>query len=195
MTTPDLIIAAARSWIGTPYRHQASVKAVGCDCLGLVRGVWREVLGTEPETMPAYSPDWAEAGGRETLVEAASRHMMPVAYADMQPGDLLLFRWRRHLPAKHAGILASDVSFIHAQDGACVCEAPLSPWWRRRIAYVFRFPAHFSSPLAGEGASPKGERVRGMVQAATPPHPALTVFAPPSPARGEGNDGPTLKQD
>ena len=28
-------------WIGTPYRHQASLKGVGCDCLGLVRGVWR----------------------------------------------------------------------------------------------------------------------------------------------------------
>jgi cell wall-associated NlpC family hydrolase len=33
------IVAEARTWIGTPYRHQASLKGVGCDCLGLVRGV------------------------------------------------------------------------------------------------------------------------------------------------------------
>ena len=46
----------ARGWIGTPYRHQASLKGVGCDCLGLVRGVWREVMGEEPEAPPAYRP-------------------------------------------------------------------------------------------------------------------------------------------
>jgi NlpC/P60 family putative phage cell wall peptidase len=140
LTRDTIIITAARGWIGTPYAHQASVKGVGCDCLGLIRGVWRDVIGKEPEAMPAYSPDWAEAGGKETMAEAASRHMKPITLKDMQPGDLLLFRWRRHLPAKHAGLLTSAESFIHAQDGACVCEAPLSPWWRRRIAYVFRFP-------------------------------------------------------
>lgn len=138
--TATHIIAAARSWIGTPYRHQASVKGIGCDCLGLVRGVWREAIGPEPEAMPAYSPDWAEAGGRETLAETALRHMTPVALHDMRAGDLVLFRWRRHLPAKHAGILSDGYHFIHAQDGAAVCEAALTPWWRRRIAYVFRFP-------------------------------------------------------
>lgn len=31
------IVAAARGWIGTPYLHQASLKGVGTDCLGLVR--------------------------------------------------------------------------------------------------------------------------------------------------------------
>jgi NlpC/P60 family putative phage cell wall peptidase len=50
--TRTTIVAEARSWIGTPYRHQASLKGVGCDCLGLVRGVWRAVLGAEPEAVP-----------------------------------------------------------------------------------------------------------------------------------------------
>jgi hypothetical protein len=45
LSPPTTIIAAARSWLGTPYAHQASLKGVGCDCLGLVRGVWREVQG------------------------------------------------------------------------------------------------------------------------------------------------------
>ena len=57
----DLVVAEARSWIGTPYQHQASLKGVGCDCLGLVRGVWRALYGEEPEHVPAYSRDWAEA--------------------------------------------------------------------------------------------------------------------------------------
>jgi NlpC/P60 family putative phage cell wall peptidase len=51
----NTIIAEARSWIGTPYHHQAALKGVGCDCLGLVRGVWRAVYGADPEHPPAYS--------------------------------------------------------------------------------------------------------------------------------------------
>jgi len=54
------ILRAARRWIGTPYRHQASLRGAGCDCLGLVRGVWRDVYGGEPEPVPAYSPDGGE---------------------------------------------------------------------------------------------------------------------------------------
>ncbi|MEE8633091.1 MAG: hypothetical protein V3S93_01305 [Methyloceanibacter sp.] len=52
-------MAKARGWLGTPYHHQASVKGVGCDCLGLVRGLWRELCGPEPEAMPRYTRDWA----------------------------------------------------------------------------------------------------------------------------------------
>ena len=48
----DEIVEAARAWLGTPYHHQASLRGVGCDCLGLVRGVWRELYGPEPEAAP-----------------------------------------------------------------------------------------------------------------------------------------------
>jgi NlpC/P60 family putative phage cell wall peptidase len=139
MTKADEIVAASRTWIGTPYRHQASLKAVGCDCLGLVRGVWRDVMGDEPETPPAYSPDWAEAGGEETLADAALRHLIRVDNHDVLAGDILLFRWKPHLPAKHAGIATAAATMIHAQDGAVVTEIELSNWWRRRLAFVFRF--------------------------------------------------------
>jgi hypothetical protein len=54
-------VREARTWIGTPYRHQASVKGVGADCLGLVRGIWREVIGPEPAVVPPYSPGTALA--------------------------------------------------------------------------------------------------------------------------------------
>lgn len=138
--TPGTIISAARTWIGTPYLHQASLKGVGCDCLGLVRGVWREVYGTEPEQPPAYSGDWAEASGRETMAEAARRHCIEIPCTDGQPGDLILFRWRAHLPAKHAGILSGTDTLIHAQDGTCVSEIHLSAWWQKCMAFAFRFP-------------------------------------------------------
>ncbi len=68
------IVEAARQWIGTPYHHQASVRGVGTDCLGLVRGVWRDVYGSDAEMPPAYSRDWAEAAGEETMLAATSRY-------------------------------------------------------------------------------------------------------------------------
>ncbi len=67
----DAIVARARAWIGTPYRHQASCRGAGTDCLGLLRGLWREVIGPEPEAVPSYTADWSEPGRSEDLLAAA----------------------------------------------------------------------------------------------------------------------------
>jgi NlpC/P60 family putative phage cell wall peptidase len=137
MTT---IITLARGWLGTPYCHQASLKGVGCDCLGLIRGVWRERYGAEPELPPPYAADWAEAGLEEAFANASRRHLIEVPPLVFAAGDVLLFRWKPHLPAKHAGIAIDRTRMIHAQDGAAVSEVALSSWWLRRLAFVFRFP-------------------------------------------------------
>lgn len=134
------IVAAAKGWLGTPYRHQGSRKGVGCDCLGLVRGVWAEVYGAEPERPGPYAPDWAEGSGRELLIEAARRHCIEKSRRGIEAGDLILFRWRPHLPAKHAGIALGPDSFIHAYQGHEVLVSALVPQWRNRIAGLFRFP-------------------------------------------------------
>jgi NlpC/P60 family putative phage cell wall peptidase len=134
------VVALARLWIGTPYRHQMSRRGVGADCLGLVRGVWRALYGVEPETPPPYTPDWGEASGDDPLLIAAQRHLVQVARDDARPGDVLLFRLRRGLPAKHMAIKADEGTMIHACQHRAVVEVPLGPWWARRVAGVFRFP-------------------------------------------------------
>lgn len=134
------IIAEARAWIGTPYHHQASVKGVGCDCLGLVRGVWRALYGREPEQPPPYSRDWAEVHRRETLAEAAARHMQSVAITNVRPGDVLLFALNDRAPAKHCAILTERDRMVHSYEAHPVAEVTLSPWWRRRIRFAFAFP-------------------------------------------------------
>jgi NlpC/P60 family putative phage cell wall peptidase len=137
------VIAAARAWVGTPYLHGASLCGVGADCLGLIRGVWREVYGAESETPPPYTPDWAEAGGDEALWRAARRHLTEIAPADARPGDLLLFRMREAGPAKHLGVLAhgqNGPTVVHGYERAGVVESPLGEAWARRIAAAFRFP-------------------------------------------------------
>lgn len=134
------VVAEARGWIGTPYRHQGRMKGIGCDCLGLLLGVWSSLYGGLPEEPGPYAPDWAEAGGAERFLEAARRHCAEKPVGDMATGDLLLFRWRRTMPAKHAGILVGEARFVHAYQGAAVVSSALVPQWRRRIAGVFSFP-------------------------------------------------------
>ena len=138
------IVASARSWAGTPYLHQASAKGAGTDCLGLVRGVWRDVYGHEPETPPAYTPDWSEPSAAEVLWNAAARHMTETAVNAAQAGDVLLFRMRRTGPAKHLAILTdmrgAEPRMIHAYSGQGVVESSLGASWRRRVAAAFRFP-------------------------------------------------------
>lgn len=141
MTQGAQVVAIAREWLGTPYLHQASCKGAGTDCLGLLRGIWRELLGAEPEPVPAYTADWSEAAGREDLLAAAQLWLVPVT--EPLAGDVLVFRMRAGAVAKHLGI-ASEVGaaprFIHAYSGHAVVETALSEPWRRRVAARFRFP-------------------------------------------------------
>lgn len=134
------IISEARAWIGTPYRHQASARGAGSDCLGLVRGVWRAVIGPEPALPPAYTPDWAERGAGETLRDAARQHLIPRDVVAAQPGDVLLFRMHGGAPMKHAAILSTPDHIIHAYWGRAVVESALVPFWRARVAAAFAFP-------------------------------------------------------
>lgn len=138
-------VAEARRWIGTPYVHQASRRGAGADCLGLIRGVWRAVIGSEPETPGAYSADWAEATGEERLIAAARRHLLTIRAEEATAGDILLFRMRTVAVAKHIGLLSTPGlkpgRIIHAYTGHAVTESSLTTGWTRRIAGVFRFPA------------------------------------------------------
>lgn len=138
--TPACIVKVARRWIGTPYHDQASLRGVGCDCLGLLRGVWRDVVGPEPMPVPPYSRDWGEAGPVEVLAEAARAAMEETPVSEARTGDVILFRMRVGAIAKHVGILSGKENFIHAYERTGVIEENLTAAWQRRVAYAFRFP-------------------------------------------------------
>jgi NlpC/P60 family putative phage cell wall peptidase len=134
------IVAAARRWIGTPFHHQASLLQIGCDCLGLVRGVWREVIGPEPETTPPYGLDWAATERADLLRDALTRHFRSINGLDYHAGDVLLFCFRSHGPPTHLGVATSSTQIVHAHSGACVTETALGEPWRKRLIGVFSFP-------------------------------------------------------
>ena len=141
--TASQIVAEARTWVGTPYVHQQAARLAGCDCLGLVRGVWRGVYGFEPERPPAYSMDWSEPQGEERLWHAALRHLRAKPLDAPGVGDVILFRMRSGSVAKHLGIqsrVGADAAFVHAYSGHGVVESPMSGPWVRRIVARFEFP-------------------------------------------------------
>ena len=141
-------LTAARGWLGTPYRHQASLRGQGADCLGLMRGVWRELFGSEPESPPPYRPDWAEVEAEETLLRAARRWLREIPIDAARPGDVLLFRMAPGCPAKHCAIMSEgalseggEPRMIHAYWGRAVVESWMGSWWRRRLVAAFAWPS------------------------------------------------------
>jgi len=134
------VVTAAEAWLGTPYRHQASTLGAGCDCLGLLRGVWRTLYGAEPIEMPAYRADWRDASSAKTLLAAAEKFLLP-AELPLAAGQVALFRLRGLPTPKHCGIVVAESRFIHAQEGLGVVEANLTEGWARRVAGTFDFPS------------------------------------------------------
>ncbi len=133
---PAEIIAVARSWLGTPWRHQGRLKGVAADCGGLIIGVGRE-LGLLDFDTRAYGriPDG------QRLRALCDEHLASRPVTDVQPGDVLLMRFTRH--PQHLAIVGNHgapFSLIHAyaDAGACV-EHGADPKWRRRIVAAYAF--------------------------------------------------------
>ena len=98
------IVALARAWIGTPYHHQASVRGVGTDCVGLVRGSFASCMATTPRPPPPTRATGPRRGARE-LLDAARRHLIEIAEIRRPRRRAGLPLPRRSL-AKHAAIIA-----------------------------------------------------------------------------------------
>jgi NlpC/P60 family putative phage cell wall peptidase len=147
--TGRAVVAEARTWAGTPYRHGASEKGLGCDCLGLVLGAMRRAApGRAVPEPPPYGPDWAEAARSEVLLDGLARafplawRRVPGAGAAPEPeaGHLLLVRWREARPATHLAIATGEGTIVHAHAGAAVAEVAWTAAFQRRLAAIFALP-------------------------------------------------------
>jgi NlpC/P60 family putative phage cell wall peptidase len=148
----DRVVEIARSWIGTRYHHQAHKKGVGCDCIGLIIGVWEELFnGRVPSSfsLPVYTPHWGdETGEFNVMAEYSRKYLLPlplVWHSDgpvnaLRAGDVILWRMLRHGATKHAGILSSPTTMVHAYYGHDVMETPLIQKAGSLLTYAFRYP-------------------------------------------------------
>lgn len=138
------IIAAAHSWLGTPYHHQARVKGIGVDCAQLMAGIAIEAgLIAHDTVLPQdYSPEWHLHNRDEQLIEHLVRFgcvQKPVE--ETEPGDIIGFKIGRAVG--HLGLMLENDQFIHAQcmsDPKQVVLNSLSAEWKKRHTVTFSFP-------------------------------------------------------
>lgn len=136
--TKSRIVSITRTWIDTPYHHQESKKGIGCDCLGLLRGVWREYYGTElPEKIPNYSPSWNDHMTENNMLLRAQNNFKAINAP--KEGDLILFRMTKRGVVKHCSIMVSDNTMIHAYTNHKVREELFTDWWKKKVAGYFEF--------------------------------------------------------
>ena len=130
--TPEDIIAAARSAIGTPFRHQGREVGKALDCAGLAIHV-AATVGAEYQDSPGYAAR-PSSGLLESALDAQSGLERVF---EMQPGDMLLMRFMGD--PQHLAIYAGE-TIIHAfAAGRKVCEHRLDDVWRTRIVRIYRF--------------------------------------------------------
>jgi cell wall-associated NlpC family hydrolase len=120
------VVAAAWSWLGTPFHHDARMKGVGVDCGNLLIAVYLEagVLREAPQYAPP-PPGWHLHHADERYLRLIARYCRRVGMP-WEPGDVLVFRGRRWPSAGHAGLYVGNGMVIHAIAGGGVEAWPLS---------------------------------------------------------------------
>jgi NlpC/P60 family putative phage cell wall peptidase len=144
MTTREQIVDEARSWVDTRWQHQASVKGVATDCIGLIGGVG--VRLRIPDALAWASDQRVRAYGRkpdvEALRSAAETYLEPIPVADAGLGDILLMRYEPDPEPRHFAIISAldPMYIVHAFANARkVVENRVDRAWRERIVSAYRY--------------------------------------------------------
>lgn len=136
MATRAEIIAEARDWIGTPWRHQGRLKHIACDCVGHILCV--------PRALGLFPPDFNPTGYSRTpdpkiMLSYLKQYLDRVAPGQEKGGDVFLMRPRR-IPQHLAIYTGKDNTIIHAIDEQRgVREHILDKQWRGAICSVWSY--------------------------------------------------------
>lgn len=146
------VLDEARTWIGTPFRHQARVKGEGCDCTNLVIGVGLEVRTPQgppvfPINMKRLKRVWTPFYGRRpdppTMRDAfVDLGLVPIRPMDVDVGDLAWMHWGDHFPI-HMAIIGEHDGYqtaVHAIYDFQVAEQPTNQFFLDRVTEYFRYP-------------------------------------------------------
>lgn len=144
MTTPAQVVLEARNWLLTPFKHQAMLKGIGVDCVGLIIGVGRS-LGLMGE-FDAHAPRYRGYGRlpHPTMLSNACDEFLDRT-DDPGLGDILLMRFEndpQHF-AIISDIMPERIIHAHASVGRVVEHTLESggvpPVWRKRIVQSYRY--------------------------------------------------------
>lgn len=137
--TREQIVEQARSWIGTPYRHQGRQKGVAIDCIGFVWGVAAE-LGYRVDIPSNYATD---PSGNQVIL-GCERTLIRQPTNKLIPGDVVIMWGITRNEPQHFVIVGQSggrLTLIHAfQKRRRVVEHGWDEFWDRRVVACFRFP-------------------------------------------------------
>lgn len=139
MTNDFRLIACARTWLGTPYRHQASVKGLGADCVGFLKSAAVEADVITPALAASLPTDYSRQPAGGELRRLMGELLIPVQSHDLRPGDLLLIRFARE--DQHVAMLTvvePEPYVIHCGRQGVV-EHRLDSVWTSRVTRAYRF--------------------------------------------------------
>lgn len=124
-------------WVGTPFRHRAAVKKLGCDCIHFIGAVLDEVgvFKFDLKKIPDYPPDWHLHNTREMLLQGI-QDRVPVEKVDLKDkrtGDILLGHFGQ--AASHSAIYF-DGYIYHALNDIGVIKEQLE---NSKLKNNFRF--------------------------------------------------------
>jgi NlpC/P60 family putative phage cell wall peptidase len=149
------LVAEGRSWLRTPFRHQARVKGAGVDCANLIIAVGEVcgVLALDPNLWRRYE-GYGRLPNPRRMREALATFLHSIAAGDAGDGDVAWLQWRKDLPM-HLAIAATfdgRRTIIHAYAGVKeVVEHGLTAEWENRIESWWRYPG-LTELLAREAA-------------------------------------------
>lgn len=107
------VLAAARSWLATPFHHAAQLKGVGVDCVHLIEAAYREAGVIEGVEIEAYSPQIMLHRGEETVIPYLLRYGREIPESEARAGDVVLYKVGRSF--SHAAIIVDwPTRIIHA---------------------------------------------------------------------------------
>jgi cell wall-associated NlpC family hydrolase len=131
------IIVEARTWLGTPFRHQGRTRGAGVDCAGVVIGVAR-ALGLSEFDTTAYG----RLPNGHAMRRLCDAHLRPILLKTARPGDVLLMAWRRY--PQHLAVVVDHpqgLGIVHGHEAAGrVVEHRLDEVWRARVRAAYAFP-------------------------------------------------------
>jgi NlpC/P60 family putative phage cell wall peptidase len=109
------VIAWARTWLGTPWRHRAGIKGQACDCAHFLLRSFQEAGVVEPSfNPPQYSRSWFVHQDEEVFLRWVVEyfHCVERPMAEAQPADVILYRIGRCYA--HCAILIEPQLVMHA---------------------------------------------------------------------------------
>lgn len=132
-STSQRLINAARSYLGTPFRHQGRRPGKGLDCVGLILVAAREA-GVDLEDYPGYGRQPQSVVMGEVLAE----RLEIILPARLRPADVLWLHFGSD--PYHLALYTERATLIHALAERGVVEHGFRPPWPGRVRGYYRIP-------------------------------------------------------